>query len=128
MTDLMMAGSPVLNEQNLDQLIVIQQIREYLDKIYYIQAESPYCRVFFDLQQKRQIELRVTIQALDEAFSSLIRVHRSYLVHQRKIKTFKRKSPADYELIFISNSKDKVSIPAGRTYISKLRTDYPELF
>ncbi|MGK5091215.1 LytTR family DNA-binding domain-containing protein [Deltaproteobacteria bacterium TL4] len=112
------------------QMMALNKIELLLDRILFICAESPYCRVSFESQNNFELDLRVPIHMVVEHFKEdeLLRVHRSYLVNPKRVLCVDRKNPRDFEMWMKSGPRSTIQVPVGRSYVSKLRNTNPRWF
>lgn len=123
------SASSVDSAQLMRQMMAINKIELLLDRILYILAESPYCRVSFESQENYEMDLRIPVHAITKHFKpdELIQVHRSYVVNPKRVLAVDKKSVKDYE-IWLKTGRTAIQIPIGRSYTSKLRKQFPQWF
>ena len=116
--------------QIMRQMMALNKIELLLNRILYIYAESPYCRIYFESQNDFEMDLRLPIHALVVNFKpeELLRVHRSYVINPKKVLCVDRKNPRDHEIWLKNGPKSTAQIPVGRSYIDKIQELYPKWF
>ncbi|MBF0349846.1 MAG: LytTR family transcriptional regulator [SAR324 cluster bacterium] len=112
------------------QMMALNKIELLIDRILYIYAESPYCRIFFESQNDFEMDLRLPIHALVENFrpEELLRIHRSYVINPKKVLCVDKKNPRDYEVWLKNGPKNTAQIPLGRSYMPDVQKRYPKWF
>ncbi len=100
----------------------LAKIISLLPDILYIKGSSNYAEVQYTKGQ-RQLETLVdcNLQTIIEALGDkeLIRCHKSYIVPTAKQYFFKRRSSADYDLVF-----EDIKIPVGRSYLNQIKIHF----
>lgn len=122
-------NSGSLNDDDKDKGIYYE-IKRKLRYITHIRAESPYCNVYCTKEKGGLFKVRISIRKLEEFFkeSSLMRVHRSYLVNSRFISSILRQNNHEEQIHIFNNLEKPIVIPVGKTYQSSLRQKLPSMF
>jgi signal transduction histidine kinase/CheY-like chemotaxis protein len=119
----------MLSDQLVQALPVIQPS---LTRISHISAVSPYCHIYFEHQSEPK-EVRISLSNLDLYFNdtSLLRIHRSYLINPEKIIEIKKRFVGSkkyrYEAI-IGTKSNLFFLRIGDSYIKKLKRIFPQYF
>ena len=106
------------------------RIASMLDRILYIQADSPYSIVVLDAREEETIKFRIAFARLEACFSedSLLRVHRSYLVNPNRVMEVTKKSERDHEVLLKDYRNETLRLPVGRGQIRQIRERYSDWF
>lgn len=122
-------GETLPNEKLLGPLY---RIKKDLPQLYYIKAESPYCYVYTDSEDKGVYKLRISIHALEEYFQEkdLLRVHRSYLINPKKVISVVNNKTSEYKILLMTQKTDAKNplIAIGRKYHEAVKCALPKLF
>jgi len=105
-------------------LAELHELTRNKDQIRYLKAESGYTGIYLQSKKEpRYISMRLRTIKLYFDDSSLIQIHRSYLVNAKKVSHIESLSKLKYNMI-IENEK----LPISRTYISSLKEMNPQWF
>ena len=109
---------------------ICYEIKRKLRSITYIKAASPYCNVYYTQEKGDFFRVRISIKTLADFFeeSSLVRVHRSYLVNSKFITTVLRQNNHEEQILIFENRNNPIVIPIGQSYQSLLCQKLPSIF
>lgn len=107
----------------------VNTVEEMLDEIVYIQSCPPYCTLHFDVLAEKSKDVRANLSSIDNYFSenSLIKVHRSYMVHTIFVDEVIREN-RDYKIILKDKSGQKTHLPVARSQVKNLKSRYTHWF
>lgn len=111
----------IVKETSLLEILTIQKGTERIpisvDDIYCIQAESPYVAVF---TEHRKFLYSDSLVSLSQQLNgeSFIRIHKSAIIHVKKVFSFKSRKNGDYD-VTLSNGK---VMRVSRTYASDFKS------
>lgn len=105
-------------------LAELYELTRYKDQINYLKAESGYTGIYLQSKKDpRYISMRLRTIKLYFDDSSLIQIHRSYLVNAKKVSRIESVSKLKYSMVVGSEK-----LPISRTYITSLKENYPHWF
>jgi len=113
------------------QLEVFFKVQRKMKQVVFIKSEAPYCFMHLDVSKSAEIiKIRTTVQALADYFeeNSLMRVHRSYLVNTKKVESITFQKNNELKILLKKGEKQVISVPAGRSYHTKIRNIFPNFF
>jgi hypothetical protein len=116
-----------------NQLVqALPDIQPHLTKIIYISSSAPICSIYID-QEPNPKEVKISLSSLDLYFnnSSLLRIHRSYLINPNKIITIKKQFVGNkkyrYEAV-VGQKNRTYNLRIGDSYVKKLMRFFPHFF
>ncbi len=114
------------HSENLRLLLELNKVEQVIDRIFYIEAKSPYCRIVFDAAGEKVLEIRVTLQQLEDYFPEnvLLRVHRSFIINPERVLCIQKHNKRNQIWLKDSFNVTK-SLPITHTYISRLKKFIP---
>ncbi len=115
--------SPPANEnEGMRLLFTLNTIESVLNKILYIKAEYPFCKIVFDSPQLEPLYLQIGVQDLVHYFSEaqLMRVHRSHLINPKKVLCLEKRQ-RDFVIWMKDRRHATESLPVGRSFVTELR-------
>jgi chitinase len=105
-------------------LAELHELTRYKEGIQYLKAESGYTGLYLQgKKDPRYITMRLRTIKLYFDDTAFIQIHRSYLVNPKKVSHVESVSKLKFELVIGDNK-----LPISRSYITLLRTTYPQWF
>ena len=116
-----------------NQLVqALPDIQPHLSRIIYISSSAPICSIYIDHEPNPK-DIKISLSSLDLYFNntSLLRIHRSYLINPNKIITIKKQFVGNkkYRYEALVGQKDRTyNLRIGDSYVKKLMKIFPHFF
>ena len=106
-------------------LNAVNTIEPLIPQLIYIRSEGAYVELIFDLSEANNKVVRVSLSKLADWFEkSLLKIHRKFLINPTRVDKVIR-SGRDFKIRITDSSRDKIELPLGRSYVTKVKKALP---
>ena len=108
---------------------VLTEVEPLLGRVFYVEANSPYCSLFFSASPQSAREVRISLGKLVQVIGEgrLVQIHRSYAVNPVWVQKAHH-TARHFELILEDPAGAKAQLPVSRNLTKELKARFPGWF